>query len=71
MSMIGANGVRRDPVPPTIARCHAHLVPERLPFLDALPERAFAGDLIDLPGGVTPVRLPRASYWNVSVCPFG
>lgn len=37
----------------TIARCHAHLVPERLPFLDALPERAFAGDLIDLPGGVT------------------
>ena len=36
----------------TIARCHAHLVPQRLPFLDALPERAFAGELIDCPAGV-------------------
>jgi hypothetical protein len=33
----------------TIARAHAHLVPERLPFLDALPERACPADLLDLP----------------------
>ncbi len=37
----------------TIARCHAHLVPERLPFLAALPERPCTADLIDLPPGVS------------------
>ena len=36
----------------TIARCHAHLVPERLPFLDALSERPFVVDLVDRPAGV-------------------
>lgn len=37
----------------TIARCHAHLVPETLPFLAALPERPCPADLIDLPPGVS------------------
>ncbi|MBL8752003.1 MAG: hypothetical protein JNK15_01775 [Planctomycetes bacterium] len=37
----------------TIARAHAHLVPERLPFLRQLPERVCGLDLIDLPEGVT------------------
>jgi hypothetical protein len=36
----------------TIARAHAHLVPERLPFLTQLPERTCRIDLIDLPAGV-------------------
>jgi hypothetical protein len=36
----------------TIARAHAHLMPERLPFLGALRERAVAADLIDVPDGV-------------------
>lgn len=36
----------------TIARAHAHLVPERLPFLAALPERACGADLLELPRGV-------------------
>jgi hypothetical protein len=38
----------------TIARCHAHLVPERLPFLTALPERAVTAP-IELPPGVSVV----------------
>jgi hypothetical protein len=37
----------------TIGRAHAHLVPQTLPFLAALPERTSALDLIDLPDGVT------------------
>lgn len=37
----------------TIGRAHAHLVPEQLPFLAALPERPLAIDLIDPPRGVT------------------
>jgi hypothetical protein len=39
----------------TIARCHAHLVPQRLPFLDALPERAVpaAAAPIEVPAGIT------------------
>jgi hypothetical protein len=36
----------------TIARAHAHLLPERLPFLPALPERRVQTDLIDVPTGV-------------------
>ena len=36
----------------TIARAHAHLVPERLAFLTQLGERMCARDLIDLPDGV-------------------
>jgi hypothetical protein len=36
----------------TIARAHAHLVPERLSFLERLPERVCTLDLIDLPEGV-------------------
>jgi hypothetical protein len=35
----------------TIARCHAHLVPHRLPFLAALPERPVASP-IELPPGI-------------------
>ncbi|HEX6811487.1 MAG TPA: hypothetical protein VF384_07680 [Planctomycetota bacterium] len=34
----------------TIARAHVHLLPERLPFLGALPERRCELDLVDLPG---------------------
>ncbi len=37
----------------TIARCHAHLVPERLPFLAALPERRVDLDLGPLPVAVS------------------
>src|SRR5574339_102110 len=33
----------------TIARAHAHLLPERLPFLGALPDRRCELDLVDLP----------------------
>lgn len=33
----------------TIGRAHAHLVPESLPFLGALRERAVGADLVDLP----------------------
>lgn len=33
----------------TIPRAHAHLTPERLPFLSQLGERAVARDLIDVP----------------------
>ncbi|HEX5050859.1 MAG TPA: hypothetical protein VFZ65_03725 [Planctomycetota bacterium] len=40
----------------TIARAHAHLLPERLPFLDALRELDRAADLIDVPPGVELVR---------------
>jgi hypothetical protein len=36
----------------SIARAHAHLTPERLPFLAAVPERPLATDLIDVPPGV-------------------
>lgn len=36
----------------TIARCHVHLVPERLPFLPSLPEHPCRTDLIELPHGV-------------------
>ncbi len=36
----------------TIARAHAHLVCERLPFLGALPERRCDLDLADLPADV-------------------
>lgn len=36
----------------SIARAHAHLLPERLPFLAALPERRTTIDLIDLPHGI-------------------
>jgi hypothetical protein len=36
----------------TIARAHAHLLPERLPFLGALPERHCDLDLVDLPATV-------------------
>lgn len=36
----------------TIARAHAHLLPERAPFLAALPERQLLTDLIDVPAGV-------------------
>ena len=35
----------------TIARCHAHLVPERQPFLPSLPEHPCRLDLIELPHG--------------------
>ncbi|MFY9343020.1 MAG: hypothetical protein WAT39_11055 [Planctomycetota bacterium] len=35
----------------TIARAHAHLTPERLPFLRALPERRCDADLIEVPAG--------------------
>jgi len=35
----------------TIPRAHVHLVDERLPFLDALPERPLRSDLIDAPDG--------------------
>jgi hypothetical protein len=35
----------------SIARAHAHLTPERLPFLEALRERAVVADLADLPAG--------------------
>jgi hypothetical protein len=35
----------------TIARCHAHLVPHRLPFLGALPERPVSSP-IELPPGI-------------------
>ena len=35
----------------TIPRAHAHLLSERQPFLLALPERALATDLIDVPDG--------------------
>lgn len=37
----------------SIARCHAHLTPERLPFLATLRERPVHTDLFDLPPGVT------------------
>ncbi len=37
----------------SIARAHAHLTTERLPFLAALPERRAPAELIDLPAGVT------------------
>jgi len=36
----------------SIARAHAHLTPERLPFLAALRERSGPTDLIDVPAGV-------------------
>ena len=36
----------------TIARAHAHLIPEREPFLDAVPDDPCPVDLIDLPDGV-------------------
>jgi len=36
----------------TIARAHAHLMPEQLPFLGALRERPAGPDLIDVPDGV-------------------
>lgn len=36
----------------SIARAHAHLIPERMPFLAALPERPAPADLIDVPDGV-------------------
>ncbi len=36
----------------TIARAHAHLLPERSPFLGALPERPLRTELIDVPAGV-------------------
>lgn len=36
----------------TIAHAHAHLLPERLPFLAALPERTAHHDLVDLPADV-------------------
>lgn len=35
----------------TIARAHAHLLAERSPFLDALPERPFATPPIEVPDG--------------------
>ncbi|MBL8750147.1 MAG: hypothetical protein JNK78_13360 [Planctomycetes bacterium] len=35
----------------TIARAHAHLLPERLAFLAALPEKSVAIDAIDRPAG--------------------
>lgn len=35
----------------TIARAHAHLIDERLPFVDALPERPLRSDVIDVPDG--------------------
>ncbi|MBL8729045.1 MAG: hypothetical protein JNM25_11480 [Planctomycetes bacterium] len=35
----------------TIARAHAHLLPERSPFLAALRERPLRSDLIDVPPG--------------------
>lgn len=36
----------------TIARAHAHLLPERLPFLAALRERTVVRPPIDLPAGI-------------------
>jgi len=35
----------------SIARAHAHLVPERLPFLDALREKPVPAGLIEVPSG--------------------
>jgi hypothetical protein len=35
----------------TIARAHAHLLPERLPFVAAMPDRRCKLDLVDLPAG--------------------
>lgn len=35
----------------TIARAHAHLLPERSPFLAALPDRPLRSEPIELPGG--------------------
>jgi len=40
----------------TIARAHAHLLDERLPFLPALAERPLRSDLIDVPDGCRLVR---------------
>jgi hypothetical protein len=40
----------------TIGRAHAHLLAERLPFLDELPQSPAALDLVDLPAGVELVR---------------
>lgn len=37
----------------TIARAHAHLLDERLPFLAALRERPSRTDFVDVPSGVT------------------
>jgi hypothetical protein len=45
----------------TIARAHAHLLPERLPFLAALPDRRCDLDLVDL---------PRAAELVVKDAPF-
>jgi hypothetical protein len=36
----------------SIARAHAHLIPERLPFLDGLAERPAPADLLEVPPGV-------------------
>ena len=36
----------------SIARAHAHLTPERLPFLDTFGERPAPADLIEVPDGV-------------------
>lgn len=35
----------------TIARAHAHLIDERLPFLEAIGDRPLQADLIDVPEG--------------------
>lgn len=49
----------------SIARAHAHLMPERLPFLGALRERLAPAGLVELPAGAELVAL------DVPFCLFG